>query len=270
MLLAGIAVERKLKGEQLDAALEVHSDAKRARRIVEWMLADNLNRVDGYIRGELTTTTDDFLDTWQQVISDVVAASQAAEVLDADGIRVIVEPAVAHRRKLQAYHEAGHAVSLWLEGDGQIPLSVGLGKLPGESGQNFTVLRPFSREFYERQLATDAADLMLAQRSLERVVAGEEIARLIDEGYPGAVLTQSDRQQAARLARKLSSHGREDEAKEVEANARATVRDRFQAPKERALVDALACALLMQSPLGQEEIYEVFKVATQAEHAGVS
>lgn len=164
--------------------LETHPDAERAREVVRGMLAEHPNRLDGYVRGELTITTQDFLDNWQRTILDVVEAAVAEEILDAGRIRAIAEPAIQHRLRLQAYHEAGHAVSLWLEDDAQIPVAVDLGKLPGESGQNFTVLRPFSQRFYVEPLATDANDRMLARRELERVVAGEEMARLIDESDP--------------------------------------------------------------------------------------
>lgn len=258
VFLAGLAAELKIKGEQLDPVAESHPDAVHARQVVGWMLVADPSRVSGYLRGELTITTRDFLQNWHPSISDVVAAALREGPIGAQRIRELVAPAIEHRRRLSAYHEAGHAVILWLEGNGQIPLSVGIGDVPIEGGQNWTIVRKFSSQFHLLPVATDVSDRELAQRELERVVAGEEAASLVDPTYPGKVLAWADREEAQRLASKLAHEARQELAEKVEAEARAIVRRQLQDPKTRALVEALVSALLERSPLGEDEIRDLF------------
>jgi hypothetical protein len=262
VFLAGLASEVKLRGEELDPVNDPHPDAARTRQIVDWMLADNPAQVEGYLRGELTITTLDFLENWQPSISDVTAAALNEGHLSAERIRQLIAPAIVHRRRLSAYHEAGHAVILWLEGNGQIPMSVGIGQLPMEGGQNWTILRPFSADFYLQPLATDPKDRQLAHLELQRIVAGEEMAKLVDPTYPGRVLAWADREEAHRLARKLVHEGwPTEQAQQIEADARAEVRGRLREANSRALVEALVSALLERSPLGEDEIRHVFSPA---------
>lgn len=253
MFLAGPMAEFRTRGERLDAALDQNLDVVHSREIVSWVLTENPALLSAVMRGELTITTTDFLDVWSESISAVVSTSQREGTLSPDRTRQLLAPQIEHFRRLAAHHEAAHAVMLWLEGDGQVPLTIGLGRSPAESSQNFTVLRDFSREFYLAALATDPHDRELAVRELEHVVAGEEMALLLDPEYPGAVRAQGDRETAQRLAQKLADESRRS-AQMIEAEARATVRQRFQEPRPRALVESLAEALLERTPLGEDEI----------------
>ena len=264
MFLAGRMAELRMHGHDLDAAEDNHLDVVRAREIVGWILPDNPPLLSGVMRGELTITTTDFLDIWDRSISAVVATALRNGSVSPDQTRDILAPAIGHSRRLAAYHEAGHAVMLWLEGDGQVPLSIGLGQTPAESSQNFTVLRRFSEQFYLAPLAVHPEDRELALRELQHVVAGEEMAGLIDASYPGAVRARDDRQKARELARKLDDAAGGQSPETIAARARASVRQRFQEPRPRSLVDALVAALLDKSPLGEDEIRHVLSAAEGA------
>jgi hypothetical protein len=119
------------------------------------------------------------------------------------------------------------------------------------------VVRRYSPQFYQAGPATDPHDRELALPELEHVVAGEEMARLIDPNYPGAVRAREDRRVAQGLARKLQEQAGGRSAETVEADARTTIRGRLREPRPRALVDALVTALLERTPLGEMEIRAV-------------
>jgi hypothetical protein len=261
MFLAGPAAEFKIWGAPLEAAEETHPDVARARQILSWMLPDDPWLLNEVLRKDLTKTITDFLDMWGDSVSTVASAALAQGSVTPEQTRQLMSPALEHARRLAAYHEAAHATVLWLEGDGQVPSSIEVGRLPNENSQNATVLQRFSRQFYDAHTATDPADRELAVREVEHVVAGEEMAKLIDPNYPGAVRARGDRRDAQRLARKLADPARQQSAEVIEATARAAVVQRLQDPQARALVDTLASALLAQSPLGEDEIRRVLKEA---------
>jgi hypothetical protein len=259
MFLAGIAAERLSERKRLDTVVEeAHSDVTQARQMVVWALpSESASGVDAIMRGEIIITTGDFLKSWWESLSAVATAALQEGSLSAKRITAVVAPAIEQWRRLLSYHEAAHTVVLWLEGNDQLPQSVEIAKLPSEGGENAAIVRPFSGEFYIQRVATTERDRELAQWELERVVAGEEMAKLIDPSYPGEVRAVGDRKEAQRLARTLAGDGGHGLVEKVEAVARETVRRRLQEPKARALVDVLASALLARGRLGEKEIREL-------------
>src|ERR1700737_513299 len=187
MFLSGPLADSRTCRENVDAAEDRHPDVARAREIVSWMLSDRTAALSEIMRGELTINATEFLDMWESSISAVVAAALQRGSVTPDQVQGLVAPAIEHSQRLAAYHEAAHAVTLWLEGDHQVPTAIELGRSPAESSQNLPVVRAYSREFYQAPVAINARDRELAVRELEQVVAGEEMARLIDPNYPGAV-----------------------------------------------------------------------------------
>jgi hypothetical protein len=137
VFLAGPMADFRIRGQYLDAAEENHPDVVRSREIVSWMLTENPTSLSGIMRGELTINATDFLDIWDGSISAVVTATMRQGSVTSDQTRELVAPAIKHSRRLAAYHEAAHAVVLWLEGNQQVPTAIGLGRLPAESSQNF-------------------------------------------------------------------------------------------------------------------------------------
>ncbi len=264
MFLAGPLAQARLAGRELDAAESDDPDVVNARHIVEWLLGDNQALIAEVMRGEITITASDLLDNWRESIRAVASAAQERGSVSGEEIREIMAPAIDYYRRLAARHEAAHVVMLWLEGNGEVPLSVGVGRSPAEASANFPLMRPFTPGFYQAPHATDPQDRELARRELERVVAGEEAALLADAAYPGPVRARTDREEARRLAGKLAGAGHQEDAAAIEQEARANVREVLRTPAAQRLIDALVTALLEENSLGQEPIRQVL-LAAEAE-----
>jgi hypothetical protein len=92
------------------------------------------------------------------------------------------------------------------------------------------------------------------------------MAKLLDDSYPGEIYASNDRETARCLSLKLAEkEPRREVAVRIEAEARSRVRKKLNDPKTRALIDALALALLKKSPLKKEEIRGILgAVGTEA------
>ena len=257
VFLIGPMADSLSSNHYLDAAEDNREDVARSREIVGWILS-NGSRLRDVMRGELTINASDFLANWEHPIAEVAALARRQGVVTADQTRDLVQPAIDDYRRLSAYHEAAHAVGLWLEGNGELPPGIVVGKSPNEASQNLTFLRKFSQQFHRLPTISDPKDRELAFRELEHIVAGEEMAKLVDPKYPGPVRARNDRQEAQRLARKLA-YGAGKSAETIEADARSAVRQRFESADARALVDALATTLLAQGSLRETAIRRVLQ-----------